>query len=79
MASTSTVVTRGYGSFGSVYLLATRGYGIGTPSITSSPFYRPRAEPSSDTRIGAPQTSDSRLGASRSADARIGAPNDQMR
>jgi hypothetical protein len=35
MASISTVVTMGYGSFGSVNLVPTLGYGIGEASDTS--------------------------------------------
>ncbi len=30
MASVSTVITRGYGSLGSINLLPTRGYGVGS-------------------------------------------------
>jgi hypothetical protein len=35
VASISTVVTRGYGSFGSVNLLPTLGYGIGETGTTA--------------------------------------------
>lgn len=44
--SISTVVTRGYGSFGSAYTLPTLGYGSATPPvepIKSRHFYRPKA------------------------------------
>lgn len=35
MASIATVVTRGYGSFGSVNLLPTHGYGIGAEAAAN--------------------------------------------
>lgn len=35
MASPSTVITEGYGSFGSVNLLPTLGYGIGSGAVVS--------------------------------------------
>lgn len=41
MASIATVVTMGYGSFGSVNLVPTLGYGIGEPVVAIA-FDRPR-------------------------------------
>jgi hypothetical protein len=38
MASPSTVITLGYGSFGSVNLVPTLGYGISTAVIVSGPY-----------------------------------------
>ncbi len=36
----SPIVTRGFGSFGSVNLVVTRGFGIGAPSsIVAGPYY----------------------------------------
>lgn len=35
MASIATVVTRGYGTFGSVNLLPTHGYGVGAEAVAN--------------------------------------------
>lgn len=40
--SIATVVTRGYGTFGSVNLLPVRGYSIGSPIVGGGRNYSPR-------------------------------------
>lgn len=60
-ASISTIVTMGFGSFGSVNLIPTLGYGIGTPvNIVNGPLifpaaavYRPGAKAGDIYRPGA--------------------------
>jgi hypothetical protein len=38
MASAATVITRGYGSFGSASLVVTRGYGLGQVAAIVMPY-----------------------------------------
>lgn len=81
MASPSTVISRGFGSWGGVHLLPTRGYGIGTPftpPTTSRPFYRPQRIDVSASRLGRTETADSRIGKTDVADSRIGSSEDQV-
>lgn len=82
MASIATVVTRGYGSFGSASLVVTRGYGIGeqvAPPITSRRFYIPgRPDVAGQLRGAAPGQVDNRLGIPSVADSRRARDDDQV-
>ncbi len=58
------VVTRGYGSFGSVNLVVTRGYSASAAPVVETPLqepYRPRAVAQSETRLRIVSTTDDRL------------------
>ena len=79
--SVSSIVVRGYGSWGTVNDVPTLGYGIGTvvvPPSTGRPFYRPGSVSLADYRIGSVIASDSRLGSVDGRNDRILSADEQV-
>lgn len=61
-ASIATVVTMGFGSFGSVNLLPTLGYGIGVAVTTRPAFYIPHSTETADKVRSSAETADTHVG-----------------
>jgi hypothetical protein len=74
MASPSTVLSRGYGSWGSVNLVITRGLGVGVTTEAVPDPYRPRSFHRTDDRLRSPTPSEDRLRASATSDDRLRKP-----
>ena len=60
-ASPSTVLSEGYGVWGSIYLLPTLGFGI-PAAVTQTAFWRPYMSESSDVLVSACESVDVTMG-----------------
>lgn len=79
MASPSTVITLGYGTFGSADLLVTCGYGVGTPVVAAGGGRRFAAAGRPDGSFTAAGRSDGSFAATGRKDAAFAAAGDDGR
>lgn len=77
-ASPSTVLSEGYGTWGSIYLLPTLGYGIPAQAITATTFWRPYAAETSDQLMASVEVADQLVYACETQDILINAIDDQV-
>lgn len=75
--SVATVVTLGFGTFGSVNLLPTLGFSIQAVPITSAPFYRPYSTETSEVLLSSTETLDVLPRATESVDYLPGGVDEQ--